>query len=313
MYTEDTLSTSKGVNLLNTLTMQFGTSSLPAFSQTNSFTNSSGADVGTTSVTSAISVPALTYSLNIANANTNLNEVLARPTLAALNGMKSEFFSGETLDAAVVATGSNTGGAVQLSKEIGIRLMITPIFMPDGKIQMAVDAQRTFLKPPSSNVGFTYKVEVSKVMVNANVTMGFGETLVLGGLSEKETSKARDGVPFLQDIPILQYLFSKQTTSNYQRSVLMLITPRVPQYTHRADETLRFGVGSNTDLESMKELRARYGDWFAPYPNMASVFHHLDSSAIYREFRTGDVTLEKWDRQETSMQRLKQALGFLYY
>lgn len=335
MYTEDTLSTSKGVNLLNTLTMQFGgsrtisvtdgtghTSSGTGTSSTtdgvNTVTSStsgttSGSGTASTALTSAISIPALTYSLNIANANTNLNEVLARPTLAALNGMKSEFFSGETLDAAVVSTGANTGGAVQLSKEIGIRLTITPVFMPDGKIQLTVDAQRTFLKPPSSNVGFTYKVEVSKVMVNANVTMGVGETLVLGGLSEKETSKARDGVPFLQDIPLLQYLFSTQTSSNYQRSVLMLITPRLPQYTYRADDTLRFGIGQNSDIESMKELRARYGDWFSPYPNMASVFHHLDSSSLYREFRTGDVTLEKWDRQETSLQRLKQALGFLYY
>jgi tetratricopeptide (TPR) repeat protein len=335
MYTEDTLSTSKGVNLLNTLTMQFGgsrtisvtdgTGHTSAGSNTSTTTDgvntvtsgtsgtTSGSSAASTALTSAISIPALTYSLNIANANTNLNEVLARPTLAALNGMKSEFFSGETLDAAVVSTGANTGGAVQLSKEIGIRLTITPIFMPDGKIQLTVDAQRTFLKPPSSNVGFTYKVEVSKVMVNANVTMGLGETLVLGGLSEKETSKARDGVPFLQDIPLLQYFFSTQTSSNYQRSVLMLITPRLPQYTYRADDALRFGIGQNSDVESMKELRARYGDWFSPYPNMASVFHHLDSSSLYREFRTGDVTLEKWDRQETSLQRLKQALGFLYY
>lgn len=324
MYTEDTLSTSKGVNLLNTLQVQFGPAAWDTSVKNTSGSNlstASGVDTLTqtatgassTALTSQISVPALTYSLNIANANTNLNEVLARPTLAALNGMKSEFFSGETLDAAVVSTGANSGGAVQLSKEIGIRLTITPTFMPDGKIQMTVDAQRTFLKPPSSYVGFSYKVEVSKVMVNANVSMGFGETLVLGGLSEKETSKARDGVPFLQDIPFLQYFFSKQTASNYQRSVLMLITPRLPQYTYSTDDAMRFGVGKNTDIESMKELRARYGDWFAPYPNMASVFHHLDSSSLYREFRTGDVTLEKWDRQETTLQRLKQALGFLYY
>jgi hypothetical protein len=63
----------------------------------------------------------------------------------------------------------------------------------------------------------------------------------------------------------------------------------------------------------MKELRARYGDWFKPYPNMASVFNHLNLSSIYREFRTGDVTLEKWDRQVTTQDRLKQALDFLFY
>ena len=46
---------------------------------------------------------------------------------------------------------------------------------------------------------------------------------------------------------------------------------------------------------------------------MASVFSQLNSSSIYREFRTGDVTLEKWDKQSTTMDRLKQALDFLFY
>ncbi|HCI52997.1 MAG TPA: hypothetical protein DE312_06745 [Gallionella sp.] len=314
MYTEDTLTSNKGVNLLNALTLQFGSSTAPAFSKTFSGSNTDGVSTATTAVTRAITVPALTYSMNIANAGANLNEVLARPTLAALNGMKSEFFSGVSLNAAVVSNNATGGGSVQIEKEIGVKLTITPVFMPKGKVQMSVVAERTFLKPPSQNVGFTYKVEVTKVMINANVMMNLGETLVLGGLSEKETTNTREGVPFLQDIPGLQYLFSTKSTSDYQHSVLMLITPRLPQYTYRSDEVLLAEAGSSTDVaQSVKELRARYGDWFSPYPNMSSVFHQLDSSSIYREFRTGDVTLEKWDKQVTSMQRLKKALSFLFY
>lgn len=316
MLTEDSLSTTKGVNLLSALTLQFGSGSgTSAFSKSYSSTaDNLGSVTASTSLTRAISIPALTYSLNIANSNTNLNEVLARPTLSALDGVRSEFFSGESLSAAVVSTGTNSGGgAVQIEKEIGVKLGITPTFMPDGKVRLTVDAQRTFLKPPSQDVGFTYKVEISKIMVNANVVMNFGETLVLGGLSEKETTRVRDGVPLLQDIPGVQYLFSRKDTNDFQRSVLMLITPRKAQYTFRTEESLRAEAGNSADAESMKELRARYGDWFKPYPNMASVFNHLNLSSIYREFRTGDVTLEKWDRQATTQDRLKQALDFLFY
>jgi hypothetical protein len=63
----------------------------------------------------------------------------------------------------------------------------------------------------------------------------------------------------------------------------------------------------------MDVLRARYSDWFKPYPNLASVFNHLNAADLYREFRTGDVTLESWDRMDSTSTRLKQALGFLYY
>lgn len=313
MRTEDSLSTRKGMNLLNTLSLQFGTATAPAFAKNFTHENADGVETATTTILRAVSVPALTYSLNIANSNANLNEVLARPTLAALDGLKSEFFSGTTLNAAVVSSGVNSSGSVQIEKEIGVKLSIMPMFLPDGKIKLTVDAQRTFLKPASGDVNFTYKVEVSKIMVNANVVMDFGETLVLGGLSEKETTRARDGVPLLQDIPGVQYLFSRKDTSDFQRSVLMLITPRKAQYTYRSDEAMRADPTGNGDAESMKELRARYGDWFKPYPNLASVFNHLNSSSIYREFRTGDVTLEKWNKQESAQERLKQALEFLFY
>ena len=350
MRTEDSLSTRKGVNLLNALTLQFGSSSGPAFSRNFSSTNSSTgsstgsststpqnglegtipatnpnanamANVTATALTRAISIPALSYSLNIVNSNANINEVLARPTLAALNGVRSEFFSGTTLNAAVVSTGTVGGNPVQIEKEIGVKLSILPTFLSGNKIRLTVDAQRTFLRTPSSDVIYTYKLETSKIMVNANVIMEFGETLVLGGLSEKETSNARDGVPVLQDIPGVQYLFSTKKTDDFQRSVLMLITPREPQYTYRkqtASSPSQAGATAGQEAgqvgeDSMKELRARYGDWFKPYPNLASVFSQLNSSSIYREFRTGDVTLEKWDKQSTTIDRLKQALDFLFY
>lgn len=314
MKTEDTLGTRKGVNLLNALTLQFGTKDgSPGFSKNFTATTTGDSTSDSSILTRAINIPALTYSLNIANSNSNLNEVLARPTLAALHGVKSEFFSGSQLSAAVVSSGSAGGNPVAIEKEIGVKLGITPTFMDGGKIKLVVDAQRTYLKAPSSDVQFTYKIDMSKIMVNANVVMNFGETLVLGGLSEKEVSRVRDGVPGLQSIPGVQYLFSNQNTSDFQRSVLMLITPRLPQYTYRSDEVIASEGNIGDDSASMKELRARYGDWFKPYPNMASVFNHLNVSSIYREFRTGDVTLEKWDRQETALDRLKMAFNFLIY
>ena len=311
--TEDTLITSKGVNLLSALTLQFGSANAPGFSQISSQTSGSAS---TTLLTRAITVPALAYSLNIANANSNLNEVLARPTLAAVEGMRSEFFSGTSLNAAVVSTGNGvSGSAVSIEKRYGVKLAVLPQIMADGMIKLAIEASRTFLQPPSSNIGFTYKLEISEIVANANVVMRLGDTLILGGLSEKETSSTRDGVPGLQDLPGAQYLFSKQSKSDYQKSVLILITPRPANYTWLSDESKAAFMKSPDDpfTPSMDVLRARYNDWFKPYPNLASVFHHLNAADLYREFRTGDVTLESWDRMDSTRQRLKQALGFLYY
>jgi hypothetical protein len=145
--------------------------------------------------------------------------------------------------------------------------------------------------------------------------MRLGDTLILGGLSEKETTSTRDGVPILQDVPFMQYFFSAQQKTDYQKSVLILITPRPANYTWLSDQSKEDFAKTPDDpfTPSMDVLRARYQDWFKPYPNLASVFHHLNAADLYRDFRTGDVTLEAWDRMDSTRLRLKQALGFLYY
>lgn len=318
--TEDSVTTSKGVNLLSALSLQFGGANMPAFSRT---ATSDGYST-TTILTRTVTVPALAYTLNVANANSNLNEVLARPTLAAVEGMRSEFFSGTSLNAAVVSSGSSgSGSAVSIERRYGVRLAVQPQILPDGKVHLAIDAARTFLKPPSANIGFTYKLEISEILANANVVMNLGDTLVLGGLSEKESTTNRDGVPLLQDLPGVQYLFSQQQKTDYQRSVLILITPRPAAYTWLAEDEQASAAsrgadgapasGERSDTTSMAALRARYGDWFKPYPNLASVFHHLNHTSLYREFRSADVSLERWDRMETTRDRLRQALDFLFY
>jgi type II secretory pathway component GspD/PulD (secretin) len=146
--------------------------------------------------------------------------------------------------------------------------------------------------------------------VSANVAMNFGETLILSGLSEKETGNERDGVPILQDIPILQYFFSKQSTLDFQKSVLILMTPRLPSYTYRSEETRS---RLNQRDRALNELEARYSDWFKPYPNWASVYNHMQQNSLYREFRTGDVKMETWANAESIKSRVAQALEFLYF
>jgi len=312
LRTEDSIGTSRGVNLLGALNLQFGSASGPAFGR--SVTQSAGTT--TTVLSRAVTVPALTYAMNIANAYSSLTEVLARPTLAAVEGMRSEFFSGTNLNAAVVSSGGvGAGNAVSLEKRYGVKLAVLPQTLPDGQIRLAIEASRTFLTPPSENIGYTYKLEISEIQASANVVMRMGDTLVLGGLSEKETTTTRDGVPGLQDLPLAQYLFSQEARTDYQKSVLILITPRPASYTWLSEESRQAeasGVGGASKI-GLDALRARHGDWFSPYPNLASVFSHLGQADLYREFRTGDVTLERWERMDTTRQRLKQALRFLYY
>ena len=309
---QDQVSTSKGVNLLSALTLQLGSTvgNLAAFSRAIASTTTAGAPTSTTTtITRAVTVPALSYSLNIANASNAVNEVLARPTLAAIEGMPSEFFSGTNLSAGVVSASTQGGTTiVPLEKRFGIKLAVTPVFLSNERVQLKVEAQRTSLTASVDNPRVAYQIESGEITANANVVMQLGDTLVLSGLSEKSTSQTRDGVPVLQELPGVQYLFSNKKTNEMARSVLILITPRVPAHTARAARAEAAGP----DLAT-RTLREKFGFTGDTPANTDFMLSHLNSNAMFREFRQGDVVIERWDRMDTTGQRLRQALEFLYY
>ncbi len=310
--TQELLSTSKGINLLNTLTLQLGSvaGNVAAYSRiiSSNSVNNAAASVST-AITRAVTVPALAYSLNIANASNALNEVLARPTLAAIEGMPSEFFSGTNLSAGVVSISAQGGTTVvPLEKRFGIKLAVTPAFLSNGRVQLKVEALRTSLNANADNPKVAYQIEIGEISANANVVMNLGDTLVLSGLSEKSTSSTRDGVPLLQDVPLLQYLFSNKKTNDIQRSVLILVTPRAPAYTARTEADQPPSTSEGTHA-----LREKFGFSANSPSNAEAVLSHLKTEALFREFRDGDVSLERWDRMDSTGERLRQALEFLYY
>lgn len=314
--TEEDYSNQQGMNLLRGLQVQFGSQGSPAFERRfESRSGSAGMEGSrTTNIIRQISVPSVLYSLNIFNINSARNEILARPTLVATAGRPSEFFSGAELNAVVVSSGVNSN-PVNVVKDIGTTLQVTPAFLEDGQINLKVMAQRTFIKTPNNNLsGFDARVETSKSRVDASVVMRPGETLILGGLSEKEGEITRDGVPLLQDVPLVQYLFARRSSRDYQKSTLILITPRPAQYVYQPEKARQAYEKSLSEEERpFASLRARYADWFRPYPNWASVFRQLQQNSLYREFRTGDVVLENWTDMRSLKDRLSKVLDFLHY
>jgi len=299
--THETISTSKGINLLNALTLQLGSATASGYS----WAYDSSA-VSRTVITKAVTIPALAYSLNIANAASSLNEVLARPTLAAIEGLPSEFFAGVNVNAGVLSTTTvGSSSIVPVDKRFGVKLAVTPNFLAGGMVKLKVGAQRTFAVPNSGGNGFAYRFDIAETTTDANVVMKMGDTLVLSGLTEKETSSNRNGVPGLQDVPVAQYLFSTKQNVDFQRSALILITPRAPLYAAQAD--------SSAGTDSEKVLRARLGFSTELPSNVESIVEHMSGNELFRQFRQGDVAMERWDRTRTTGDRLRQALSFLYY
>jgi type IV pilus assembly protein PilQ len=54
-----------------------------------------------------------------------------------------------------------------------------------------------------------------------------GETAVIGGIYETERSGGEAGLPILRHIPLLGWLFKKQSITDTKTELLIFITPRI--------------------------------------------------------------------------------------
>ncbi len=313
--TQEDNSSTMGVNLLDGLRLQYGNATTPAWNRAVAATqdyHNPNSSTSTRTLTRSLGIPAITYTLNIANASEVSNDILARPTLLALSGQTSQFFAGVDVVGAAVSGGQ--GSAVQIQKEVGVRLSVTPEFLPDELIRLQVVAERTFLTNPSTNVVFDFRLDTTKTTVNANVAMKFGETLILSGLSERDTGTTASGVPVLRDVPLVQYLFSRSTKRDFQKSVLIMITPRRPQYTSRDQADVAADASKLSERERLQqEFEDKHRLWYRLVPNTAFAMSQLGESAIFREFRSGDLEMPSWVSRKSHEGRLRSALAFLFY
>ena len=212
--TEEAIQKSFGVNLLDGLTL--GRSIL----QDNAGTITKASNLFNNGGTTPVTTGFLSYSMNIANSVYTKNEVIARPTLAAVDRLPSVFFSGGNYSISVKGTNSS----VLVDKQTGVALSITPTFVDEDHVMINVRASRSFKEesPDKDNIPLV----LTRNTVNAAALIRFGQTFVLNGLVEREKDQTQNLTPILGDIPVLQYLFKRQVTIDFNRQILTLITVR---------------------------------------------------------------------------------------
>ena len=302
--TEEYETTNKGVNLLEGLMAQF--SGDETFTKT---WQTAAAPTYTKVLTRKISVPEVKYNLNIFNAADDRNEILARPTLVALNGKESKFFAGSTLEVAI--TGTQEGSLKTI--EVGVTLTVTPTFLPSGRIMLDVTAGRSFFEIGAVGT-FKESIRSSKNSVTASVVMSPEQTLVLSGLREKQTTETKSGVPILRDIPVIQYLFSNEKTMDFNKSVIILISPRRPHPGVDTSPEPELVRAIRNESPYLKAYRERFGHMFVKDTNIEHIWGNLAHYKVFRElYKTGTFDQRWWGERESLNQVLRRSLSFLYY
>ncbi|MHB1184313.1 MAG: tetratricopeptide repeat protein [Desulfobulbia bacterium] len=306
--TQETTGYTNGVNLLDGLKIVLN-GSWERKSTSNSDPND---DIRSTTVMRSLGLPAagISYSLNIFNAGDTVADVIARPSLLALDRTPATFFSGSTIS---VALPGEYGGSLS-DRNIGVSLSVTPTFIDDDRLLLAVKGARSFIEPAQFD-GFEEALTSANNIVSTNVIMRFGETLILSGLREREFINGKHGVPLLRDVPVVQYLFSTNEEYDYSHHVLILLTPRKPA---TYSETLRaanaYAYSPEFQKEPIDTAASEANDALRPRrPHLEAIMAKLRLNRYQHEFRTGDLSYRRFAPRpslERVLQDVKQMMYF---
>ena len=146
--------------------------------------------------------------------------ILSSPSITTLDNQTAFIESGEDIPFQTVEDGEVN---VEFKKAV-LSLKVTPHVIDDRTLKMYInvhkdeaDFSRTVLGNPTI---ITKNAETNVIQLN-------GQTIVIGGLNKETTARSDTGVPYLEDIPGLGYLFKRKSTDDRLEDLLIFITPHI--------------------------------------------------------------------------------------
>jgi len=136
-------------------------------------------------------------------------------------------------------------------KKIGVNLQVTPHIAPDGMIKLRVAPEFGVLV--GENLQGAPIVDTRKADTMALVKDG--QTIVLGGLRTRETTKDISKVPVFGDIPIVGGLFKAETESIKTSELVIFITTKIVNEPEMTGQESRRFEETHFVMPDMKKLR----------------------------------------------------------
>ncbi|WP_457670573.1 type IV pilus secretin PilQ [Thiolapillus sp.] len=119
---------------------------------------------------------------------------------------------------------TSSGATAVTFKEALLKLEVTPHITPDDHIIMDLLVSKD--EPDYTNLREGVP-PLRKREVETRVLVGNGETIVLGGVFERNKSSKEEKVPFFGDLPIIGHAFKERLDTDKKKELLIFITPKI--------------------------------------------------------------------------------------
>lgn len=158
------------------------------------------------------------------------NNILATPSIVTLDNRQAEFNVGQDIP---ILTGSRTTNSDNIfntveRRTVGFKFKIRSMIDQGNTVQLYISQEISSLTDAStanidSKLGAVFNIRT----VNNVVQVENGETVVIGGLLDKEQNNRVSKVPLLGDIPWIGGLFRYTSHNDTKRNLMLFIRPHI--------------------------------------------------------------------------------------
>jgi len=206
------------------------------FSNANPFTAYGRALVSNNTASAAFggSVPSVQATIR-AMESAGVVRTLAEPNLTAISGESATFIAGGEfpVPAGYSCDPTTHVCTTQISfKKFGISLNFTPVVLTEGRISLRVMTEVSELSNDNAitlnQAGNSLTVPSIKTRrAETTLEIPSGGSMAMAGLIQEQTKQAINGLPGLDQLPVLGALFRSQDYVNNQTELMVLVTPYV--------------------------------------------------------------------------------------
>ena len=197
--------------------------------------------------------------------NDGNSEILATPTLLAMNNKQAEILVGSNIP---IVTGKYTSSSDSSSttpfqtisrEDVGVILKVTPIIGADGMITIEIVQEVSELDTSSA---IASDIVTTKRAIKTSAVVKTGETLAVGGLINESTQFLGSKIPILGDIPGLKELFNQRRMSVTKRNLVIFLKPTIVNETSVSEYT----VEKFLKLKEQSEIARKNNSFKLKYP-----------------------------------------------
>lgn len=173
--------------------------------------------------------------------------ILSRPVVLAQNNQEARILVGSQRPFVQVSRALPTDEVqfdqVVQYQSVGTSLTILPTINDDGYVNLQVTQE---VSSATDEVQFDAPV-ISTREATTQLLARNGQTVVIGGLVDRQTERVRTGIPFLKDIPVLGFLFGSTREMTGNSELFLFLTPYVVA-TDQDAEALRREIENRSEL-----------------------------------------------------------------